>query len=180
MSRFFQFTILAVIALRSASFTLFESGKAVNGVNEEEKQVCDSPLSRMKSKFNDIFSIDHLNDWIPPANTFVPYNMMMDIKETEKSFDLAIDLPGVEKSDIKVSMDGNHLTVTAQRQTKKDEEGQNFKRTERFSGHISRTVHLPDNIDQDNIQAENENGVLFITMPKVKEGFRQTKSIDIK
>lgn len=108
-------------------------------------------------------------------------NMKMDVKETEKSYEIAVDLPGVDKKDIKLSIEDNMLTITAERQAMKKEEGDSFKRMERFSGVASRSMSLPENVDVDNIEASNENGVLHVKIPKKPEQAAEApKFIEIK
>ncbi len=182
MRSFCQIVAMSLVLFQqNTAFQMFEN-KAVGEVNKMEKdeKTCTTPLDCVKSRFNDLFSNDYLSQWIPPVSTLVPHNMMMDIKETEKSYDLIIDLPGVEKKDISILVDGNDLTITAERSARKDSEGDNYKRTERFSGRITRTIHLPDTIDQKSTKAESANGVLNLVMPKVNEGFRQAREIEVK
>lgn len=82
-----------------------------------------------------------------------------------------MDIPGVEKKDISVSATKDGLTIAAERKvattsTSPTEEGQEFKRIERFSGHVSRTITLPQGVDTDHIGADYHNGVLHVKIPK--------------
>ncbi len=96
--------------------------------------------------------------------------MNMDIKETPKTFEIVVDLPGVNKHDINVHIHGDALIIEAERNTIKNGEKEHLRRFERFSGRVSRTIHLPKNIIENRIQAETANGVLYITVPKSDNG----------
>jgi hypothetical protein len=61
----------------------------------------------------------------------------------------------------------DELIISADRKSEKKDEGENFRRIERYSGHVSRTMTLPDNADVENIAAASVDGVLKITIPKV-------------
>ncbi len=102
----------------------------------------------------------------------------MDISENEKEIRIKADLPGVKKEDIQVSLDGGLLTIRAERKAeKKVEEGQ-VHRLERFYGAFERRLSIGENIDKDQVNAAYENGVLELTLPKIKAA--QAKRIDVK
>ena len=90
-----------------------------------------------------------------------------DIQENGDSYTLEAELPGFSKEDIHIDIDGDQLTIQAQRSTeneKKDEAG-SYLRRERYYGAYSRRFDLSQ-IDADNIDASYENGVLKLEMPK--------------
>jgi len=108
--------------------------------------------------------------------------MAVDVKETDAAYEFIVDLPGVKKEDISVNIDDtrNCLVITAERTGAMDEEKDNYKRTERYHGKFVRSFPLPSNIDENSIQAANEQGVLTITLPKTEEKKAAWKTIDIK
>ena len=100
-----------------------------------------------------------------------PTLMRTDIKETDAGFELTIDLPGFKKDDVQAELKDGYLTITAQTQSEsedKDEEG-TYVRKERFSGKCSRTFYVGDDIEEDDIKARFEDGVLKIDVPKKQE-----------
>ena len=100
-----------------------------------------------------------------------PTLMRTDIKETDAGFELTIDLPGFKKDDVQAELKDGYLTITAQTQSEsedKDEEG-TYVRKERFSGKCSRTFYVGDDIEEDDIKAKFEDGVLKIAVPKKQE-----------
>lgn len=108
----------------------------------------------------------------PTHRTTVPPTMMRtDIKETDTAFELAIDLPGFAKEDVAVDLKDGYLTInakTAKETEDKDEKG-TYVRKERFSGTCSRTFYVGEDIEEDDVKAKFENGVLTIDVPKKQE-----------
>ena len=100
-----------------------------------------------------------------------PTLMRTDIKETDGGYELTIDLPGFKKDDVQAELKDGYLTINAQTQSEsedKDEEG-TYVRKERFSGKCSRTFYVGDDVEQDDIKAKFEDGVLKVDVPKKQE-----------
>ena len=105
----------------------------------------------------------------------------VDIKEKEQSYQLEADLPGLTKDDIQLDYEDNVLSISAHQETgkdEKDEEG-NYIRRERSSRSYKRQFLIKD-IDQENIKATFENGVLTVDLPKKEQEGPKTKKIDIQ
>lgn len=92
----------------------------------------------------------------------------VDIKETDDALTLLIDLPGLEKRDVQLSLDNNVLTIKGERKFEHEEKEQ-YYRLERVYGAFCRTFTLPRNIEGDAVKAQFENGVLTVTLPKLEE-----------
>ena len=94
--------------------------------------------------------------------------MKTDIKETENSYVLDIDLPGYKKEDIKVEITDGYLTINAKTShEEKDEEKGKYVRRERFMGECSRTFYVGEDIKEEEIKASFKNGILNLEVPKV-------------
>lgn len=98
--------------------------------------------------------------------TFVPE---LNVYETDKAFEITVELPGMNKDDIDISMDDRVLTISGERKAHHEDNGRRFHRVESRFGSFSRSLPLPNIVDQENIEATYENGVLAITVPKLKE-----------
>lgn len=101
--------------------------------------------------------------------------MKMDIHETEKGYEAVFDVPGAAKDHVKISHEGQVLTVIVdhkeeKEKTEKDKKGYKVHWRERSSGFMKRSVQMPDNCDFDKATAKQDNGVLTITFPKTEEG----------
>jgi HSP20 family protein len=106
--------------------------------------------------------------WVPRA----------DIHETQNEFIVELDLPGVEKNDVKVKFEEDTLIVTGERKYESKEEDKNFHRVERIYGSFTRSIAMPKDVQADKISANFKNGVLEITLPKAEEV--KPKEIEIK
>ena len=90
----------------------------------------------------------------------------VDVYETDRAFMVEVDLPGLKKDDVKITVENNTLTITGERKWKKDVNDENVHRQERFYGKFVRSFILPDNVDRDHISASFQDGVLTIEIPK--------------
>ena len=107
---------------------------------------------------NDDFAAGECN-WTPAT----------DIREVENGYVLRADLPGVQRDDVEITMDGNVLTISGKREVAETSEDSKVLRSERFSGSFYRRLRLPATIDRDGISATYENGVLEVNLPKGAE-----------
>jgi len=109
---------------------------------------------------------------------FIP---SLDVKDTDKDIVLHVELPGVCKEDIKLTVEDNKLTIQGEKKSKKKEEGENWVRKERAYGKFYRVISLPPGIDPHQVQANYESGVLEIVVPKnIEQHKKQTIEIGDK
>ncbi|MBR1739883.1 MAG: Hsp20/alpha crystallin family protein [Ruminococcus sp.] len=94
--------------------------------------------------------------------------MKTDVKETQEGYELAIDLPGVQKENVKVELDSGYLTVSNTVEKNNDEKDQDGKyiRRERYTGSCSRSFYVGSQVKESDIKAKFENGVLKLDIPK--------------
>jgi HSP20 family protein len=91
----------------------------------------------------------------------------MDVSEDDKVFRVKAEIPGVRKEDIKVSIDGNDVSISAEvKKESEEKKGETVIRSERFYGSHFRGFTLHHDIDQSKAEAKYENGVLELTLPK--------------
>ncbi len=114
----------------------------------------------------DLFGDDFFgDDFFKPEKSNL---MKTDIKETEDSYILDIDLPGYKKEDIQVELNDGYLSIHAHTSNEvKDEKKGKFVRRERFMGECSRSFYVGDDIKEDEIKASFKNGILNLEVPKV-------------
>ena len=94
--------------------------------------------------------------------------MKTDVRETEKTYELDIDLPGFKKDEIKVQLKDGYLTLSAAKgldKDAKDKEG-NYIRRERYAGSMSRSFYVGDGVKEEDIHAKYEDGILKLSLPK--------------
>ncbi len=102
----------------------------------------------------------------------------MNVYETDEAFELTLELPGMKKDDIEISIENNVLNISGERKATREEDGRIYHRIESRFGTFSRNLPLPNNVNEDNIEANYDNGVLTVNIPKTEQ--RTGKKIDVK
>ena len=136
-----------LVSLQDHMNRLFQEASARQARGEEDKDQ----------------DIEHA-DWTPPA----------DVYPTEAEYVMAVDLPGIDRSALEISLDDDKLTIRGERVI--ENEGQH--RVERPHGRFLRRFSVPATVDQTAIAAEYKDGVLRVTLPKRKE--QKTRRVEIK
>jgi HSP20 family protein len=102
------------------------------------------------------------------------------VVENEKEFEIEIATPGMEKEDIRINVENNVLTISSEKEVKKEEKDKNYTRREFSYGSFCRSFTLPKNIDIEHINACYEKGILKVALPKKEEEkTKLTKEIKI-
>jgi HSP20 family protein len=119
------------------------------------------PFSRMLDTFFTDLQGEEVSNrgWVPPV----------DIQETEDGYRLHAELPGLTKEDIDITLENNVLRLSGERKFEKDVKKESFHRIERTYGSFSRAFALPQQVNPEGVQANFENGVLTITVPKAEQ-----------
>ena len=102
-----------------------------------------------------------------------------DVTDTGDAFVLDAELPGFKKEDIKIDVENDCLTISAERKLDEEEKQKNFIKRERFYGSYSRSFDV-SGVNVDGIEAEYSDGVLKLTMPKKVETGPPTRRLEIK
>lgn len=91
----------------------------------------------------------------------------MDVKETDKAYTVHAEMPGVNKEDIHVNVEGGMVTIAAEvKRESEQKEGEKVIHSERYYGKVSRSFTLGQDVDEANAKAKFDNGVLELTLPK--------------
>jgi HSP20 family protein len=104
----------------------------------------------------------------------------LDVSETDKALEVVADLPGMEKKDIKVSLDGDLLTIKGEKKEVKEKKDKHYHTIERRSGSFYRALRLPIGVENAKIDATFKDGVLTLTLPKSKVAAKKVAQIEIK
>jgi HSP20 family protein len=102
----------------------------------------------------------------------------VDVVEENDEYIVKIELPGVNKDDVKITLESNILTIRGEKKAEKDSDEKNYHRTERSYGIFQRSFTLPESVKNDKIGAEYKDGILTITLPKAEE--TKPKQIEVK
>ncbi len=95
-------------------------------------------------------------DWAPSV----------DISETDAAYLVKAEIPGVQKEDVKVTLQDGMLTIQGERNQEKEEKGKKFHRVERCYGSFMRSFRVPDDADEGKVKAEFKDGMLNVTLAK--------------
>lgn len=124
------------------------------------------PLSLMDEVFNDFFnragvSLGRANEL--PASTLA----RLDVADQGDKFEIKVDLPGVKKDDINVSVEGARVTIAAEAKTQREKkDGERLIYSERRASTYARSFELPVEVTEEKAQARFEDGVLILALPK--------------
>ncbi|UCD64998.1 MAG: Hsp20/alpha crystallin family protein [Candidatus Zixiibacteriota bacterium] len=123
--------------------------------------------------FSDFFTYPRL--WVERNSDFMP---RVNISDSEDRVTMQFEVPGMDKSDFKVSVKDGVLSVSGERKWESKENGKSFIRSEIRTGSFCRSFSLPDTVDADKIKADYKNGILELTLSKREEA--KPKEIEVK
>jgi len=107
-------------------------------------------------------------DWIPNV----------DVTEDDKEYLIKVEIPEVDKKDVKVTVQGGALTIQGERKKEKEEKGKRFHRMERVYGTFVRSFTLPEDVDEEKVAAEFKDGMLMVHLPKSEKA--KPKTLEVK
>jgi HSP20 family protein len=103
---------------------------------------------------------------------------LVDIAEDDKEYLIKVELPEVQKDDVKVTVENGTLTIAGERKAEKEEKGRKFHRVERYFGRFERNFTIPDDAAGENVKAEFKDGVLRVHLAKSEKA--RPKQIEVK
>jgi HSP20 family protein len=109
-------------------------------------------------------------DWAP----------LVDIHETDDEYVIRAELPEVKKDDVSISISNDTLVIEGTRSAEKEEKNKKFHRIERSYGRFARSFAIPENVDVDKIEAEHNEGMLNVHLPKAKTPPQKSVKIKVK
>ncbi|TWT73486.1 Spore protein SP21 [Posidoniimonas polymericola] len=132
-------------------------------------------FSRFENEMEDLMEryLGAGEDW--SVNRFTP---SLNVTETDRSYEVTAELPGLAPEDVSVEMTGGTLVVSGEKKEEKEEKGKTVHRVERRHGEFRRVVQLPDAADSKGVEATFEHGVLTVKVPKSVE--QRPKKIAVK
>jgi len=112
-----------------------------------------------------------------PSN-FSYWTPAVDITEQDDQYSVKVELPGVNKDDVKITLESNILTIRGEKKQEKEEKEKNYHRVERTYGSFQRSFTLPTVVKSDKIDAIFKDGILTISLPKAEEA--KPKQIEVR
>ena len=105
----------------------------------------------------------------------------VNVSENDKGFTIEVAAPGIARKDFKLEVENDILTISTEHEESKDEQNQNFLRREFNFRSFKRNFQLPESVDQEQIKATHESGILSLTLPKKKEEIQKApRQIEVK
>ena len=113
---------------------------------------------------------------------FTRGEIMPQVDETEddKAFHVRVELPGMGKDDVDITLNDGRLTIRGEKKREEEDKGKDFYRSERSFGVFRRVLPIPGDVDEKRIEASFEKGVLNILLPKTDEAVKKVKHIPVK
>ena len=141
-----------------------------------------SPLFNRLVRFDPFYSEDWIKNFFSPTfpNEIVTTpEIKIDVAENDKNYTIRAEIPGAKKDNIKVEVDGNRVSISAEvKQEKEEKEGKRIIYQECYQGSSYRSFTLDNDVDESKAQAKYENGILELTLPK-KTGASISKQLMI-
>ena len=109
-----------------------------------------------------------MNEWLDERWPFSSHLPAVNVKETDKSYEITMAAPGLDKKDFNIDVNGSMITISAEKEKVEKEEDEHYNRREYNYTSWSRSFSLPENCNRDMIDAEYKNGELRIFIPKLE------------
>ncbi len=109
--------------------------------------------------------------------TMADWTPSVDISETDTAYMIKGEIPGVDRENVKVTIEDGMVTISGERKQEKEEKDKKFHRIERSYGSFMRSFRLPDNVDESAVKAEFKDGMINVTLPK--SGKTKAKLINV-
>ena len=140
----------------------------------------DDPLARMHREMDRLFE-DFFGAFDKPSNwhSELVLKPSIDIAESKKAYRISVEVPGVDEGDIDLTLDGDALIISGEKQQDSEDDEDGYHRVERSYGSFRRVLTLPTDADADRITAKFRNGVLRIEIPRTREASGNRKRIEI-
>jgi HSP20 family protein len=137
-----------------------------------------SDLFGIQREMNRMFDTMFRFDTREEDTAFTAWTPAVDIDEHDDEYIVKVELPGVNKDDVKITIESNILTLRGEKKQEKEIKKENYHRVERSYGTFQRSFTLPTTVKSDKIDAIYKDGVLQIALPKAEEA--KPKQIEVK
>ena len=104
----------------------------------------------------------------------------VDVNESDKEITIDVELPGIDRKDVKVEVRDNTLTISGERKSERKTEEENCCVAERHYGRFERSFTLTDTVDANNISAKYKDGVLSLALPKTEKAIPKEIAVEVK
>ena len=133
----------------------------------------------LRDEMNNLFELPVLANFGRQSQLFSGWTPALDLYQNNDNVVAVVEIPGMRKEDIEISLHDGMLTIAGERQSTSGE-GENAERTERFTGKFRRSVSLPTRVDAGKVTASYKDGVLTVTLPKAEDAKPKKVEVSIQ
>ena len=125
--------------------------------------------SNLRDELHSFFDIPFWSSFGRAGQLFTGWSPALDLYESGDHFVAVVELPGMRKEDIDISLHDGTLTISGERKRESNNNGETAQRTERYVGTFRRSIALPTRVDTNKVNATYQDGILKVTLPKAEE-----------
>ena len=135
--------------------------------------------ANLREEMNNLFELPLAANLGRQAQLFSGWAPALDVYQNNDNVIAVVELPGMRKEDIEISLHDGMLSIAGERKTASSE-GDKAERTERFSGKFRRSITLPTRVDAGKVTASYKDGILTVTLPKAEEAKPKKVEVSIE
>ena len=125
--------------------------------------------SNLRNDLNSFFELPFWSSFGRGGQLFTGWSPALDLYQNNDNVVAVIELPGMRKEEIEISLHDGMLTISGERKRESSSNGDNAERTERYIGAFRRSIALPTRVDGNKVSATYRDGILTVTLPKAEE-----------
>ena len=135
--------------------------------------------ANLRDEMNRLFDLPAMGNLAHQSQLFSGWTPALDLYQTNDNIVAVVEIPGMKKEEIYISLHDGMLTIAGERATSTGE-GENAERTERFSGKFRRSISLPTRVDAGKVSASYKDGILTVTLPKAEEAKPKKVAVNVE
>ena len=125
--------------------------------------------SNLRDELNSFFELPVWSSFARTGQFFTGWSPALDLYQSNDNVIAVVELPGMRKEDIEISLHDGTLTISGERKRENSSNGDKAERTERYVGTFRRSIALPTRVDAGKVSATYRDGILTVTLPKAEE-----------
>jgi HSP20 family protein len=125
--------------------------------------------SNLRDELNSFFELPFWSGFARSGQLFTGWSPALDLYQSSDNVVAVVELPGMRKEDIEISLHDATLTISGERKRESSSNGDKAERTERYVGRFRRSIALPTRVDAGKVSATYRDGILTVTLPKAEE-----------
>jgi HSP20 family protein len=125
--------------------------------------------SNLRDELNSFFKLPFCSSFGRAGQLFTGWSPALDLYQSNDNVIAAVELPGMRKEDIEISLHDGTLTISGERKRESNSNGDKAERTERYIGRFRRSIALPTLVDANKVSAAYQDGILTVTLPKAED-----------